>query len=137
MNPKKVSQQYITKSKLTLYYISKGGLYEVEPDVEIGNVAYRLHMPGCDKHLPDFYIRGTFHQKKKSFELTYDQLGFFTHALYITGVPAGHLDLNDFKLRDCIWSSYYEDEKGGYLFQVLPMDTLLLTINHHKDEDDE
>ena len=64
MNPKKVSQQYITKSKLTLYYISKGGLYEVEPDVEIGNVAYRLHMPGCDKHLPDFYIRGTFIKRK-------------------------------------------------------------------------
>lgn len=137
MNPRKVSQQYVTKSKLTLKYISKGGNYEIESDVEIGNVAQRLYMPGCDKHLPDFYIRGTFNYRKRTFELTYDQLGFFPHALYITGVPAGHLDLDDFKLRDCIWSSYYEDEKGGYLFQILPADTLLITVNKHPDEDDE
>lgn len=134
MNPRKVSQQYVTKSKLTLKYTSKGGNYEIEPDVEIGNVAQRLYMPGCDKHLPDFYIRGTFNPKNRSFELTYDQLGFFPHALYITGVPSGHLDLDDFKLRDNIWSSYYEDEKGGYLFQILPTDTLLITVNKHPDE---
>lgn len=136
MNPRKVSQQYVTKSKLTLKYTSKGGNYEIEPYVEIGNVAQRLYMPGCDKHLPDFYIRGTFNPKKRSFELTYDQLGFFPHALYITGVPSGHLDLDDFKLRDNIWSSYYEDEKGGYLFQILPADTLLITVNKHPDEDE-
>ena len=45
MNPRKVSQQYVTKSKLTLKYISKGGNYEIESDVEIGNVAQRLYMP--------------------------------------------------------------------------------------------
>lgn len=44
-----------------------------------------------------------------------------THTLYITGIPKGAI-LDNFRLEEVIWSSYYEDEVKGYLFQAIPYD---------------
>jgi hypothetical protein len=48
-----------------------------------------------------------------------------THHLYITGIPKGAKSLNPFRLQGCIWSSYYEDELHGFLFQIVRSDTIL------------
>lgn len=39
------------------------------------------------------------------------------HQIYVTGIPKGAI-LDNFRLEKTIWSSYYEDDIRGYLFQV-------------------
>ena len=39
------------------------------------------------------------------------------HRLYVTGIPKGAI-LDNFRIRRVYWSSYYEDNIRGYLFQI-------------------
>ena len=54
--------------------------------------------------------------------------------LYITGVPKNTPSLDRFRLQGKKWSSYYEDEHGGYLFQILTYDQPLKFISHGTSE---
>ena len=39
------------------------------------------------------------------------------HQIYVTGIPKGAI-LDNFRIQRTFWSSYYEDDIRGYLFQV-------------------
>ena len=136
MLTKKVSQQYIAKAKIPFIGITmEGKKIKLDSTLKIGDISSSTDRPKPNKYYPDYFFYGTF--TGNSFEITDDQIGFFPHRLYVTGIPANYIDLNDFKFRHCLWSSYYEDEHGGYLFQVLPNHVIPITINYHNDEDDE
>lgn len=41
--------------------------------------------------------------------------------MVITGIPKNTpMDLESFKFKGCLYSTYYEDEIKGALFQILP-----------------
>lgn len=136
MLTEEVSKLNIGRSQLDLTYLSKGHVYNVNRMELIKNMATQLFMPGCDSHLPDFYLNGNWNGKD-GFQINLDFKGFnfHYHNLYITGVPTGHFYINDFKLRDCLWSSFCEDEYGGYLFQILGMNKFLITLNNHENDE--
>lgn len=50
-----------------------------------------------------------------------------THWFLVTGIPKNEI-LDNFRLEGVIWSSYYEDSRRGYLFQILPMEQKLKLI---------
>ena len=66
--------------------------------------------------LPDYGTIGNFTQ----WEFEVNPGG--NHKLFITGIPKKTYDLDLYRLKGRLWSSYYEDDKRGYLFQVLPYD---------------
>lgn len=119
---------YIGKSRIP---IIKDSL-QVEGTTKIGDIAYPVVI--LDKNRdnlkwPDYYLIGLYVNPTDS-----DPMEFFqmvkpyekcTHHLYITGIPKGAKSINPFKLEGCIWSSYYEDNLHGYLFQIIRSDTLL------------
>lgn len=119
---------YIGKSKIAI--IKEGKV--VNPNTIIGELAYP-NLPDFQQerraypNIPDYYLRGLyikpteddpgeFFQMVKPFEKC-------THYMYVTGIPKEVPSLKHFKLRDCIWSSYYEDDYHGYLFQICPITT--------------
>lgn len=56
MLTEEVSKLNIGRSQLDLTYLSKGHVYNVNRMELIKNMATQLFMPGCDSHLPDFYL---------------------------------------------------------------------------------
>ena len=62
--------------------------------------------------MPDYGTYGNF--KDGKFEITPMMP---KHCLFITGVPKGAI-LDNFRVRRTYWSSYYEDDIRGYLFQI-------------------
>lgn len=71
-------------------------------------------------NLPDYGIYGSlWHYKDtNTFEINWVNPD---HKLFITGIPKGTA-LDNYRLKDTIWSSYYEDEYRGYLFQIIDSD---------------
>lgn len=67
--------------------------------------------------LPDFGTIGTFYPVWK-----FDVNPKGNHKLFITGIPKKTYDLDSYRLKGRLWSSYYEDDRRGYLFQILPYD---------------
>ena len=88
MLTEEVSKLNIGRSQLDLTYLSKGHVYNVNRMELIKNMATQLFMPGCDSHLPDFYLNGNWNGKD-GFQINLDFKGFnfHYHNLYITGVP--------------------------------------------------
>ncbi len=72
---------------------------------------------------PDYYIIGSFHYQPyfmgPSFRI--DPLG--KHILYITGMPKSNKFANSirlkFRIQGSLWAYYWEDDKYGYLTQVI------------------
>lgn len=50
-----------------------------------------------------------------------------TDWFLVTGIPKKEI-LDNFRLEGVIWSSYYEDDRRGYLFQIIPMEQKLKLI---------
>lgn len=68
-----------------------------------------------NEFLPDLVISGKLFGDKSLFltEVIPE------HNLFITGIPKNIPSLDPYRLKGCLWSSYYQDDFRGYLFQVL------------------
>ena len=119
---------YIGKGKLALIKDHKA----IEGITKIGEIAYpvvildknRENLKWPDYYLMGLYIAPTEDDPASLFQIMkpYDRS---THHLYITGIPKNAKSLNPFRLEGCIWSSYYEDDLHGFLFQIVKSDTIL------------
>lgn len=119
-------------------YIGKGKLnlirdhHTVDGNTKIGDIAYpvvildqnRDNLKWPDYYLMGLYISPTEEDPANIFQIVkpYEHC---IHHLYITGIPKGAKSLNPFRLQGCIWSSYYEDNLHGFLFQIVRSDTIL------------
>ena len=119
---------YIGKGKLTLI---KDHHY-IDGTTKIGDIAYPVViLDKCQDNLkwPDYYLMGfymdpTDEDPANIFQVVKPWIEC-THYLYITGIPKSAKSLNPFRLHGCIWSSYYEDDKHGFLFQIVKSNTVL------------
>lgn len=115
-----VKKLYIGKSKLK--FIQRN--YEIADNSLVEALGYPLIIPGGSQYLPDYFIPGYFDEQSQTFR----RLSFENRHpvnLYITGIPKGVLSIDSWKLTDAIWSSYYEDDYRGYLFQIQDSDKRL------------
>ena len=122
-----VKNQYVGKSKIDFTFygqplpknalIGDLGL----PFQDENGVPYNLK---CT-YLPDYFIFGDIS------DISTMNMPGKTKILYITGIPKFASRLEDYRLKDAIWSSYYEDKYRGYLFQVLNADTLVQLKNEN------
>ena len=120
---------YIGKSQLSL--ISKDGSY-IDGTTKIGDIAYpvvivdkdRPNLKWPDYYLIGFYINPTEEDPANIFQITKPYIKG-THSLYITGIPKNTPSLKPFRLEGCLWSSYYEDNLHGFLFQIVRSDNIL------------
>lgn len=105
-----VKDLYVGKSKLNIRF--QGQAIKPETVIDILGVPY----PKLKKYptYPDYVIIGNF-DGKDIFDI---KLGTNNHALLITGIPKGAKTLDWYRVKEAIWSSYYEDNYRGYLFQV-------------------
>lgn len=100
-----VKDLYIGKSKLVIGFNQK----EIPQTTLVQDV---LQNTGFTGNMPDYGTCGNF--KDGRFEITPMMP---KHYLFITGVPKGAI-LDNFRIQRTYWSSYYEDEVRGYLFQI-------------------
>lgn len=119
-----VGQLYIGKSKLNLTRDN----YSLAKDKLIKHTFEEVQVTG--KPYPDFYIDGFFFPKENNrFEI--HKSG--PHRLLVTGIPLSVFKVNDFINKDPkpIWRSYYQDQKRGYLFQIIekPVNSNKLTTS--------
>lgn len=123
-----VYNTYIGKSSIN---IVKDKVY-VDPTTKIGDIAYpciildknRDTLTWPDYYLMGFYDKGTEDYPEKLFQCL-KPWNKILHHMYITGIPKNVPSLNPFRLKDCIWSSYYEDKFHGFLFQIVKSNTIL------------
>lgn len=108
-----VKDLYIGKSKL----IFKANDCIIPDVTTIGKLFCPTMYEG---NLPDYGIYGSLwhHMDTNTFEVDWLKP---EHKLFVTGIPKGEI-LDPFRLRDITWSSYYEDERRGYLFQIIDWD---------------
>lgn len=128
-----VYNTYIGKSHLALI---KDGKF-LEGNSKIGDISYPCVILDKNRDTltwPDYYIMGWFEPATEA-----DPANLFhilkpwnkiIHHLYITGIPKGAPSLEPFRLENCLWSSYYEDDLHGYLFQILRRNELLKLKPH-------
>lgn len=101
-----VKDLYIGKSKLQFFCDQK----ELKPTTLVLEV---LKPTGYLGNMPDYGTYGNYQEGK--FEITSLKP---KHQIYVTGIPKGAI-LDNFRLQRTFWSSYYEDDLRGYLFQVI------------------
>jgi len=119
-------------------YIGKGKLSLVKDhqfingSTKIGDIAYPVVILDKDRDnlkWPDYYLMGLYISPTEEDPVEMFQVvkpyETCIHHLYITGIPKGAKSLKPFRLQDCIWSSYYEDNLHGFLFQIVKSDTIL------------
>lgn len=117
-----VKNQYIGKSKLT--FTRKGEV--LRPETLIGELAkdftdwQGIPMGSHIYKAPDYFIEGHFFPDTNSWELEPEE-SLDIQRLYITGIHKDFPNLDEFKIGDAFWSSYYEDNYRGYLFQITPL----------------
>lgn len=111
-----VKNLYIGKSKLTFEVNG----HEISDTNTIGDI---LFITGWEGNLPDYGTMGNLwiHGNQGTFEITFKNPD---HKIYVTGIPKGAI-LDNFRLKETVWSSYYEDNQRGYLFQIVPYDTVI------------
>lgn len=130
----RVSKQYIGKSKLIFKVKTANLEFPIKGESLIGQIANILFIPGSDKKLPDYFMSGNFFSgDQPSFMINFnlENMGFkYEDILYITGIPKNIPSLDPFRLQNKKWSSYYEDDHGGYLFQILSYNEPLKFINN-------
>lgn len=105
-----IKDLYIGKSKLNLVLNN----LILEPTEVFGNC---LCPTGFTGNMPDYGNYGKFKSQYHTFIITPVKP---EHKIYVTGIPKGSV-LDNFRLEDLVWSSYYEDDRRGYLFQVIPV----------------
>ena len=76
-------------------------------------------------YLPDLIRNGKFDPYDDTFWV--DKY-FHDNNLYITGIPKNTVSLDPYRLKGCLWSSYYEDNYRGYLFQILSINQTVQLI---------
>jgi len=119
-------------------YIGKGKLSLVKDhqfingSTKIGDIAYPVVILDKDRDnlkWPDYYLIGLYISPTEEDPVEMFQIvkpyETYTHHLYITGIPKGAKSLNPFRLQGCIWSSYYEDNLHGFLFQIIKSNSIL------------
>lgn len=111
-----VKNLFIGKSKLE--FIDKNT--QLLPDVEVFEDIMENNYFPKGGYSPDIQVNGIFHDHSNTFVLSSDILGPL-HCLYITGIPKNTPNLDFFRLKGSIWSSYHENNHRGYLFQILPI----------------
>lgn len=104
----------------------------LEGTTKIGDISYPCIILDKNRDTltwPDYYLMGWFEPASDA-----DPANFFhilkpwnkiIHHLYITGIPKDAPSLEPYRLENCLWSSYYEDDFHGYLFQILRSNELL------------
>ena len=136
MFKKLVNNLYIGKSKLKFYMLTtvRAELKSTNIFEKITNKDFRK---SPNKYLPDVLVEG---------EYSTDELGnglfrvLFgeqpskpnTHRLYVTGIPKNTPNLDFFRIKETIWTSYYEDSHRGYLFQITDSSTPLSLLEEVK-----
>lgn len=134
MFEKIVGNQYIGKSKLT--FTRKGETLSKETLIgELANIFkdwQGIPMAIQNEKAPNYFIEGHFSSDTNSWELEPEE-SLDTQRLYITGIPKD-LDLEEFKIGDALWSSYYEDNYRGYLFQIAPKGIRMIFKNDEGDD---
>lgn len=119
-------------------YIGKGRInivrnkQYVDPTEKIGDIAYPYIVQDKDqdiKNWPDYYLIGFYdpgtEDDPENFFQVLKPWNKILHHLYITGIPKNAQSLEPFRLEGCIWSSYYEDDLHGFLFQIVKNDKTL------------
>ncbi|MCM1438764.1 MAG: hypothetical protein NC131_06085 [Roseburia sp.] len=113
-----VKNQYVGKSKVDFTF--KGSLIDGTTLVKQIGILFADNFGepfnNQSSFLPDYYIPG------KVVDLCTMEIGEIpageTSFLFITGIPKRRA-LDNYKLKDVVWSSYYEDAYRGYLFQLI------------------
>lgn len=77
---------------------------------------------GTKSIIPNLAITGTLDIISKTFDVSPIEA---KHTLLITKVPLGK-NLQEYKFKDILWSSYYQDQYRGYLFQIIPVQRPLI-----------
>lgn len=106
-----VKDLYIGKSKLSFNANGRA----LSPTVTIQDVMDSVELKK-DRY-PDFRTIGVFYPTTKIFIISPIWANV---QIFVTGIPKGEI-LDNFRLENTLWSSYYEDSYRGYLFQVLPI----------------
>lgn len=75
---------------------------------------------------PDFIMPGIMDSSTRPISFMPKSFEKSSHILAITGIPKGLEDVTDFSLREAEFSSYWEDMKYGYLFQIISKEHLKL-----------
>lgn len=120
-----VKNQYVGKSKLD--FTLNGNL--IDPKMIIGDIGLPLVTPqGCplvdiDRYFPDYFITGTV-SDISTLELIPNDMDK-AKVLLITGIPKNAPSLDKYRMKEVTWSSYYEDDYRGYLFQIVNANTTL------------
>lgn len=120
---------YIGKSKLGI--IKDGTI--INGTTMIGDIASPFPTPPFARNspknrMPDYYLMGIYLNPTEDdpgrfFQIT--EKPIHTHKLCITGIPKKATSLNPYRLEGCIWSSYYEDDLHGFLFQIVEKSNIL------------
>lgn len=112
-----VKNQYVGKSKIDFTFngsVIDGTTLVKDIGILFADENGEPFNNGCS-FLPDYYIPG------KVVDLCTMDIGELssreTSFLFITGIPK-RKDLDDYRIKEVIWSSYYEDAYRGYLFQL-------------------
>ena len=113
-----VKNQYIGKSKIDFTF--QGSI--IDGTTLIKDIGIRFAdnkgepFNNICSFLPDYYIPG------KVVDICTMDIGDLsigeTSFLFITGIPK-RKSLDSYYLKDAIWSSFYEDNYRGYLFQLV------------------
>lgn len=107
-----VKDLYIGKSKLTFEANDK----ILSDTLTIGDLFQETGYE--NPKMPDYGAYGSLFfytgKSKWVFEITPKS----DHLLFVTGIPKKDT-LDNYRLKDAVWSSYYEDDYRGYLFQII------------------
>ena len=113
-----VKNQYVGKSKIDFTFngsVIDGTTLVKDIGILFADKNGEPFNNGCS-FFPDYYIPG------KVVDLCTMDIGELssreTSFLFITGIPK-RKDLDDYRIKEVIWSSYYEDAYRGYLFQLI------------------
>lgn len=113
-----VKNQYIGKSKIDFTF--QGSIIDGTTLIKDIGIMFADNKGEPFNHicsfLPDYYIPG------KVVDICTMDIGDLsigeTSFLFITGIPK-RKSLDSYYLKDAIWSSFYEDDYRGYLFQLV------------------
>lgn len=125
MFAKIVGNQYIGKAKIDFTFNSK----IIDGKNLIGDIGFSFQdgegkpFSNLDSHFPDYFIMGQV-SDISTMELCPLDLRK-TKILYITGIHKLAPNLEDYELKNVLWSSYYEDNYRGYLFQMVSSNSLV------------
>lgn len=111
----KIYKLYLSKSRI-IFKDEFGD--KLDNSEEIGD--YAIPILHNDNLTPDFLLRGYFRNIDKHVRNEFILSRKGPHIVLVTGIPKNVQDLEIFKFKGSLYTSYYKDEVKGALFQVLP-----------------